>query len=128
MVKKSTRSWRLYVDFTNLNAVCPKDSYPLPNIDNLIDRSLGFEIFNVMDAYSRYILIPMSKRDEESTSFTSEFGNSYFKMMSFGLKNVEAIFQKLMDKIFENQIGRNIEVYLDDILVKSSKEEDHQGI
>lgn len=67
----------------------------------------------------------MKTKDEESTSFILEFRKFCFKVMSFGLKNVDATFQRLMDRSFEKQIGKNLEVHVDDILVKSSKEENH---
>lgn len=105
MVRKATVGWRLCVDFTNLNATYPKDSYPLPNIDSLINRSSGFELFNFMDAYSTYDQIYLRGKDEEATNFTNKFGTFCFKVMSFGLKNVGATFQRLMDRVFKNKIG-----------------------
>lgn len=86
---------------------------------------MDLEIFSFMDAYSDYNQIPMCRKDEESTSFTLEFSTFCFKMISFGLKNAGATFQRLMNKIFKNQIRKNLEVYVDDILVKSLREEDH---
>lgn len=93
MVKKSEGTWRMCIDFTSLNKFCPKDSYPLPLIDQLIDRSTGYELLSFMDAYSGYNQIPMCKKDEDKTSFISETGTFCYTKMSFGLKNAGAIFK-----------------------------------
>ena len=72
-----------------------------------------------MDAFSRYNQIQMDEADQEKTSFVTSQGLFCYKVMSFGLKNVGAMYQRLMNKIFVNQIGRNVQVYLDNMLVKS---------
>ena len=125
MVKKANGKWRMCVDFTDLNRVCPKDSYPLPWIDTLVDSTARYELLSFMDAFSGYNQIKMSEEDQERTSFVTSQGLFCYKVMSFGLKNAGATYQRLMNKMFTHQIGRNIQVYVDDMLVKSLQENDH---
>ncbi|GMH09599.1 hypothetical protein Nepgr_011440 [Nepenthes gracilis] len=113
------------VDFTDVNKACPKDSFPLPRIDLLVDSTAGHELLSFMDAYSGYNQIRMSPADEEHTSFMTDQGTYCYKVMPFGLKNAGATYQRLVNKMFEKQIGRNMEVYVDDMLVKSRVTGDH---
>jgi hypothetical protein len=125
MVKKSMGKWRMCVDFTDLNKACPKDSYPLPRIDQLVDSTAGHKLLSFMDASSGYNQIQMTEGDQEKTTFITSRGLFCYKVMPFGLKNVGATYQRLVNKMFHDQIGRNVEVYVDDMLVKSKKDEDH---
>ncbi|XP_014503261.1 uncharacterized protein LOC106763603 [Vigna radiata var. radiata] len=100
MVKKSSGKWRMCTDYTDLNKACPKDSHPLPNIDNLVDEASGHRMLSFLDAYSGYNQIPMHEADREKTTFITNRGNYCYDVMSFGLKNVGATYQRLMDKIF----------------------------
>jgi hypothetical protein len=125
MVKKSTGKWRMCVDFTDLNKACPKDSFPLPRIDLLVDSTAGHNLLSFMDAFSGYNQIRMHENDQEATSFITDHGLYCYKVMPFGLKNAGATYQRLVNAMFKNQIGRNVEVYVDDMLVKSLKSEDH---
>ncbi|KAK0583054.1 hypothetical protein LWI29_032902 [Acer saccharum] len=113
------------VDFTYLNKACPKDSFPLPRIDQLVDATVGHELLSFMDAYSGYNQIRMNKADEEKTAFTTDQGLYCYKVMPFGLKNAGATYQRLVNKIFARQNGRNMEVYVDDMLTKSVTAERH---
>ena len=113
------------VDFTDLNKACPKDSYPLPRIDQLVDFTAGHKLLSSMDAFSGYNQIRMNDADQEKTSFVTSQGLFCYKVMSFGLKNVGATYQRLINHMFRPQIGRNVEVYVDDMLVKSQDEEKH---
>ena len=122
MVKKSYGTWRMCIDFTNLNKACPKDSYPLPEIERKIESLEGFKLKCFLDAYKGYHQIRMAKEDEEKTSFHTEQGTFCYVKMSFGLKNVGATYQRLMDNVFSDQPGRNIEVYVDDMVIKSKNE------
>ena len=88
------------VDYTDLNRACPKDAYPLPCIDKLVDNSSGFKLLSFMDAYSGYNQIPMSKGDKKFTAFMTESGNYYYNVMSFGLKNAGATYQRMINKVF----------------------------
>ncbi|XP_072060428.1 uncharacterized protein [Arachis hypogaea] len=125
MVKKNSSKWRMCVDFTDLSKACPKDSYPLPCIDKLVDNTSGYKILSFMDAYLGFNQILMHPADEDKTAFIREHENFCYKVMPFGIKNAGATYQHLMDKIFQKQIGRNMEVYVDDMVVKSKNEENH---
>ncbi|CAJ2644644.1 unnamed protein product [Trifolium pratense] len=125
LVKKSNGKWRMCCDYTDLNRACPKDSYPLPCIDRLVDNSSGFKLLSFMDAYSGYNQIPMAVADREKTAFMTESGNYYYNVMPFGLKNAGATYQRMMNKVFRGQIGDMLEVYMDDMIVKSPEELDH---
>jgi len=99
MVKKANGKWRMCVDFTDLNTACPKDSYPLPNIDTLVDRVSGCGLLSFMDAYSRYNQIRMHPEDEDKTAFMGVKANFCYRVMPFGLKNAGATYQGMMDRI-----------------------------
>ena len=88
------------MDFTDLNKACPKDSFPLPRIDQLVDVTAGHELLSFMDAYSGYNQIRMNKADEEKTAFTTDQGLYCYKVMPFGLKNAGATYQRLVNRIF----------------------------
>ena len=125
MVKKNNGKWRMCVDFTDLNRACPKDSYPLPRIDTLLDSTARHELLSFMDAFSGYNQIKMKEEDQEKTSFMTSQGLLCYKVMSFRLKNAGAMYQRLMNKMFTHQLERNVQVYVDDMLVKSVRENDH---
>ncbi|CAJ2646924.1 unnamed protein product [Trifolium pratense] len=125
LVKKSNGKWRMCVDYTDLNRACPKDSYPLPCIDKLVDNSSGFKLLSFMDAYSGYNQIPMAVADREKIAFMTESGNYYYNVMPFGLKNAGATYQRMMNRVFRGEIGDMLEVYMDDMIVKSHEEIDH---
>ena len=88
MVKKANGKWRMCVDFTDLNMVCPKDSFPLPQINQLIDSTTGHKLLTFMDAFSGYNQIQMSKEDQKKTTFITSQGLYCYRVMPFGLKNV----------------------------------------
>ena len=125
LVKKANGKWRMCVDFTSLNKACPKDSFPLPRINQLVDSIAGHKLLTFMDAFSGYNQIKMAKEDQEKTFFITSRGLYCYKVMPFILKNAGAIYQRLVNKMFNKQIGRNMEVYVDDILVKSKEELAH---
>ena len=113
------------VDFTDLNKACPKDNYPLPHIDQLVDSMAGHKLLSFMDAFSEYNQIRMDETDQEKTSFVTSQGLFCYKVMPFGLKNARATYQRLVNHMFCLQIGQNVEVYVDDMLVKSQDKEIH---
>ena len=117
MVKKENGKWRMCVDFTDLNKACPKDSYPLPRIDQLVDSTASHKLLSFMDAFFEY--------NQEKTSFVTNQGLFCYEIMPFGLKNAGATYQRLVNHMFRPQIERNVEVYVDDMLVKSLDEEEH---
>ena len=92
LVKKANGKWRMCVDFTDLNKACPKDSFPLPRIDQLVDSTAGHKLLMFMDAFSGYNQIRMAEEDQERTSFITSQGLYCYKVMPLGLKNVEATY------------------------------------
>ena len=125
MVKKNTGKWRMCINFTDLNKACPKDSFALPRIDQLVDSTANHKLLTFMDAFSGYNQIMMEENDQEKTSFITSRGLFCYRVMPFGLKNTGVTYQRLMNRMFHDQIGRNIEVYVDDMLVKSKEENNH---
>ncbi|GKB88562.1 reverse transcriptase domain-containing protein [Tanacetum coccineum] len=119
LVKKPDDRWRMCIEFKNLNKACPKDLYPLPEIDWKIESLMGFEYMCFLDAYKGYHQIQMAKIDEEKTAFHTDEGVFCYTKMHFRLKNVRATYQRLVDTIFEGQMGRNLEAYVDDMVIKS---------
>ena len=107
------------VDYTGLNKACPKDSFPLPCIDQVVDSTSRCETLCFLDAYSGYHQIMMKESDQLATSFITPFGSFCYVTMPFGLKNIGATYQHCMLKCFEDLIGQNIKAYVDDIVVKS---------
>ncbi|RVX07953.1 Retrovirus-related Pol polyprotein from transposon 17.6 [Vitis vinifera] len=101
------------------------DCFPLPRIDQIVDSTSGQGMLSFLDAFSGYHQIPMSPDDEEKTAFITPHGLYCYKVMPFGLKNAGATYQRLMTKIFKPLIGRSVEVYIDDIVVKSKTREQH---
>jgi len=93
MVRKANEKWRMCVDYTDLNKACPKDSYPLPTIDRLVDEAAGHHILSFLDAYSGYNQIQMHPADRKKTAFMTDFDNFYYEVMPFGLKNAGATYQ-----------------------------------
>jgi hypothetical protein len=102
----------LCVDFTNLNKACPKDPYPLPRIDQIIDLTAGCDLLCFLDAFSGYHQIKMAKEEEEKTAFITPCRLYCYICLPFGLRNVGATFQRLLQKAF-------VEAYVDDIIVKT---------
>ena len=97
----------------------------MPRIDQLVDSTVGHKLLSFMDAFSRYNQILMNEDDQEKTSFVTSQGLYCYKVMPFGLKNVGATYQRSVNRMFFHQIGRNVEVYVDDMLVKSKEEANH---
>jgi len=99
LVKKANGKWWMCVDYTHLNKACPRDAYPLPNIDRLVDGAAGNKVLSFLNAYSGYNEIPMAASDMNKTAFIIDGANYFYKVMPFGLKNAEATYQRLMDKV-----------------------------
>jgi hypothetical protein len=119
--KKDTKIYRMCIDFMALNKHCPKDYFPLPRIDQIIDSTAGCERLSFLDTYSGYNQIRLKVEDVDKTAFITPHGVYCYMTMPFGLKNAEATYQRCMQACLKEQIGRNIEVYVDDIVIKSSK-------
>ena len=90
LVKKANSKWRLCIDFTDINKACPKDNFPLPRIDLIVDATAGHELLSFMDAFSGYNQISMDPDDQEKTSFVTAQGTYCYRVMPFGLKNAAA--------------------------------------
>ena len=121
VVKKKTRKWRVCVDFTDLNRACPKDPFPMPRIDQLIDATVGHPRMSFLDVFQGYHQIPLALDDQEKTVFIIPTGNYHYKVMFFGLKNTRSTYQRMMTKMFKPQLGKNIEGYRDDMVVKRDR-------
>ncbi|GKA30206.1 reverse transcriptase domain-containing protein [Tanacetum coccineum] len=124
ILEESDGSWRMCVDFTDLNKACPQDCYPLPEIDWKVESLCGYPFKCFLDAYKGYHQIQMAKDDEEKTAFHTSQGVYCYTKMPFGLKNAGATYQRLVDNAFEGQVGRNLEVYVDDLVIKSHTEDE----
>ena len=125
LIKKANGKWRLCIDFTDINNACPKDSFPLLRIDLIVDATTGHELLSFMDAFSGYNQINMNPNDQEKTSFVTAQGTNCYRVMPFRLKNAGATYQRLVNRMFQKQIGATMEVYIDDMLVKSTKSDLH---
>ena len=112
------------VDYTSLNKACPKVPFPLPRIDQIVDSTAGCETLSFLDAYSSYHQIKMKESDQLETSFITPFGLYCYTTMLFSLRNAGATYQRCMTQVFGEHIGRTIEAYVDDIMVKSRKASD----
>ena len=119
VVRKANGKWRLCIDFTDVNKACPKDPFPLPRIDQIVDSTAGCDLLSFLDAYSGYHQIFMAEEDEEKTAFITPCGTYCFVRMPFGLKNAGSTFARVVHHAFEPQMHRNVEAYMDDIVVKS---------
>ena len=117
--------WRICVDYTDLNEACPKDSFPLPRIDQIMDPTTGHGILSFLDAFSRYHQILMHPPDAEKIAFITPHGLYCYNVMLFGLKNVGATYQRMVTRIFRSLIGKSMEAYIDDMLVKSKERPNH---
>jgi len=125
LVPKKNGRWRLCIDYRLLNNITKKDAYAIPIIQEIFDALKDAYIFSTLDLFSGYHQIPMFKDDQELTSFTTKFGNYYFKVMPFGLTNAPATFQREMNRIFFDLINKCVQIYLDDIIVYSPSIEQH---
>lgn len=125
MVQKKNGKWRICIDFTVLNKACPVDDYPMPLIDTLVDEVAGCKMLRLLDCFLAYHQIHVKESDEEKTSFVTPSGVFCFIRMPEWLKNASSTFNRAIDEILGSKKGRNISAYVDNIIVKSKKKEDH---
>ena len=125
VVKKKSGKWRVCVDFTDLNKAGPKNPIPMPKIDQLVDATVGHPRMSFLNAFQGYHQIPLALDDQEKTAFVTPIGNYHYKVMLFDLKNAVSIYQRMMIRMFESQLGKNIEIYIDDMVVKSKMVSEH---
>ena len=117
-VPKKDGKVRMCVDYRDLNRASPKDNFPLPHIDVLVDNTVGYSTFSFMDGFSGYNQIKMAPKDREKTTFITLWGTFYYKVMPFGLKNAGATYQRAMVTLFHDLMHKEIEVYVDDMIAK----------
>ena len=103
----------------------PKDPFPLPWIDQLVDATVGHPQMSFLDAFQGYHQILLALDDQENTAFLTPTGNYHYKVMPFGLKNARSTYQRMMTRIFEPQLGKNIEEYIDDMVAKNKAKFEH---
>ena len=113
------------VDFRDLNKASPKDDFPLPHIDMLVDSTAGHLMLSFMDGFSRYNQIMMAIEDMEKTSLITEWSNYCYRVIPFGLKNIGATYQRATTTLFHDMVHRYVDVYMDDMIVKSRDRADH---
>jgi hypothetical protein len=102
------------MDFRDLNKACPKDNFPTPFIDHIVDECTGCEVFSFMDGFSGYNQIQIKPKDQHKTTFICPWGTFSYRKMPFGLKNVGATFQWAMSFSFHD-LRHIVEAYLDDL-------------
>jgi ribonuclease HI len=117
--KKNTNEWRMCVDYTDLNNHYPKDPFGLPRIDQVINSTAGCDLLCFLDFYSGYHQIAIKEEDQEKTVFITPFGAYCYTIMSFGMKNAGTTFQRAIQACFKRQLNKNIEAYVDDVVVKT---------
>ena len=120
-VSEHDKSIKVCIDFRDLNLACPKNDFPLPNIDMIVDMIVGYEMYSLMDRFSSYNQIKIAPKDQENTAFTCAWGTFCWNVMPFGLKNAGATYQRAITTIFHNMMHKTMEDYVDDTLVKSTK-------
>src|SRR6266540_2458355 len=124
LVKKKNGKWCMCVDYTDLNKACPKNPFGLPRIDQVVDSTAGSELLCFLDAYSGYHQVSLAESDCIKTSFITPFGAYCYITMPFGLKNAGATYQRAMQRCLHDQHGRNVEAYVDNVIIKSQVKED----
>ncbi|CAM8951139.1 unnamed protein product [Rhodiola kirilowii] len=124
VMTRAKNSWRMCIDYRRLNAVTRKDHFPLPVIDQMLDRLAGKPFFCFLDRFSGYNQIPIAPEDQEKTTFTCPFGTFAFRKRSFGLCNAPGTFQRVVTSIFSDMIGTFIEVFMDNFTVHGSTFDD----
>src|SRR6266498_2884677 len=124
LVKKKNRKWRMCVDYTDLNKACLNDLFRLTHIDQVVDSIAGCKLLCFLDAYSGYHQVSLAKSNCIKMSFIMPFGAYCYITMLFRLKNAGATYQQAMQRCLHDQLGRNVEAYVDDVVIKSWVKED----
>jgi hypothetical protein len=124
LVPKKTGQWRMCIDYTDLNRHFPKDPFPLPRIDQVVDSTVGSALLCFLDCYSGYHQIALKVSDQDKTAFITLHGIYCYMTMTFDLKNAGATYQKVIQRCLEYHIGKNVEDYVDDVVVKTTNKDD----
>jgi hypothetical protein len=124
LVKKKNNEWRMCVDYTDLNKHCQKDHFGLPRIDQVVDSTAGCVLLYFLDCYSGYHQIALKEEDQIKTAFITPYGTYAYKTMSFRLKNAGATYQRAIQMCFADQLHRNVEAYVDDVVIKTRESSD----
>ncbi|GKC66974.1 reverse transcriptase domain-containing protein [Tanacetum coccineum] len=111
--------WRICIDYRKLNEATCKDHFPLPFMDQMLERLVGNEYYRFLDGFSGYFQIPIDPRDQEKTTFTCPYGTFAYRRMPFGLCNAPGTFQRCILAIFHDMVKKTMEVFMDDFLKKS---------
>ena len=116
---------RMCMDFRGLNKACPKDDFPLPYIDVLVDNTAGSALMSFMDSFSGYNQIKIAPKNMNKTTFTTEWGIYCYTVMLFGLKNASATYQRMATALVHYMMHNEVEVYIGDMIVKSKDKRGH---
>ena len=128
LVLKKDGRIRMCVDYRDLNKASPKDDFPLPHIDVLVDNTARSYRYSFKDGYSGYNQIMMDEEDKEKTTFITQWGTYCYRVMPFGLKNAGATYQRAMVALFHDMMHKELEVYVDDMVAKSAEGESHVAV
>jgi hypothetical protein len=124
LVPKKIGQWRMCIDYTDLNRHCPKDPFPLLRIAQAVNSTTGSVLLCFLDCKSGYHQIALKVNCQDKTTFIAPHDIYCYTTMTFDLKNAEATYQKAIQKCLEFQIGKNVEAYVDDVVVKTTTEDD----
>nr|GEY18136.1 putative reverse transcriptase domain-containing protein [Tanacetum cinerariifolium] len=125
-VKKKDGSFKMYIDYQELNKLTVKNRYPLPRIDDLFDHFQGSSVYSKIDPRSGYHQLRVQEEDIPKTTFRTRYGHYEFQVMPFGLTNAPAVFMDLMNKVRKPYLDKFVIVFIDDILIYSKDEKEHE--
>ena len=124
-VRKKNGDIRICIDFRNLNKACLKDNFPLPTMEQILQKVAGSELMSFLDGFSGYNQVLVHPDDRLKTTFRTKWGTYAYQKMPFGLINAGATFQRAMDIAFKGLINKSVVVYLDDITIFSKNKTNH---
>nr|GFB57827.1 putative reverse transcriptase domain-containing protein [Tanacetum cinerariifolium] len=126
-VKKKDGSFRMCIDYCELNKLTVKNRYPLSRIDDLFDQLQGSRVYSKIDLRSGYHQLRVREKDIPNTAFRTRYGHYEFQVMPFGLTNAPAVFMDLMNRVCKPYLDRFVIVFIDDILIYSKNKKEHEG-